>query len=71
MAGRTHTAGAARLARRTTDTCREQTSRGDQGEQYDLAAERPKVVENALKAVASHRSGMTVAEPLFAARGVG
>ena len=41
----------------------------DPGEQYDLAAERPDVVENVLKAVESHRSGMTVAEPLFDARG--
>ena len=41
----------------------------DPGEQYDLAAERPDVVENLLAAVESHRSGMTVAEPLFDARG--
>ena len=41
----------------------------DPGEQYDLAAERPDVVEHVLKAVESHRAGMTVAEPLFDARG--
>ena len=41
----------------------------DPGERYDLSAVRPDVVEDLLDAVESHRSGMTVAEPLFDARG--
>ncbi len=41
----------------------------DPGERYDLAAERPGVVARLLAAVEFHRSGMTVAEPLFDARG--
>ena len=41
----------------------------DPGEHYDLAAERPGVVADLLAAVETHRSGMTVAEPLFDARG--
>ena len=41
----------------------------DPGERYDLAAERPGVVADLLAAVETHRSGMTVAEPLFDARG--
>ena len=41
----------------------------DPGENYDLAAERPDVVAELLAAVEAHRAGMTVAEPLFDARG--
>ena len=41
----------------------------DPGENYDLAVERPDVVEELLAAVQAHRAGMTVAEPLFDARG--
>ena len=41
----------------------------DPGERYDLAAERPDVVADLLAAVDSHRAGITVAEPLFDARG--
>jgi arylsulfatase A-like enzyme len=41
----------------------------DPGERYDLAAERPDVVADLLTAVESHRRRMTVAEPLFDARG--
>jgi len=41
----------------------------DPGERHDLAADRPEVVADLLAAVESHRSGMTVAEPLFDARG--
>ena len=41
----------------------------DPGERYDLAAQRPDVVADLLAAVDSHRAGMTVAEPLFDARG--
>ncbi|MXW35724.1 MAG: sulfatase [Acidobacteria bacterium] len=41
----------------------------DPGEKYDLAPERPDVVADLLAAVEAHRAGMTVAEPLFDARG--
>ena len=41
----------------------------DPGERHDRGAERPEVVADLLAAVESHRSGMTVAEPLFDARG--
>ena len=40
----------------------------DPGERYDLAAQHPDVVADLLAAVESHRSAMTVAEPLFDAR---
>ncbi len=41
----------------------------DVGERYDIAAERPEVLEEMLAAVEAHRAQMTAGEPLFDLRG--
>ncbi len=41
----------------------------DPGERFDVAEAEPEALTNVLAAVAQHRAGMTVAEPLFDLRG--